>query len=119
MLRPSDLSLESVISLIDLPISGFPITLGNVKCAPITSREGGEEETKAGAGDLGDGTADGSRGAKDGDRGNSLVELTSFESGSRVVEYSSNPDVSDEVLQVSRISRRCNDNTRLQQVYER
>ena len=80
MFLPSDLSLESVVSLADLPIPGFP-----------RSSEADHEDDKK---------EDTSDAEEDGDTGEGLVEFADVELGATVVECSSNSETSGGILQV-------------------
>lgn len=91
VLRPSDLSLESVLSLADLPIPGFatssatsfaskPESLGEQKKAGMSvggKAQEEEEEAKVG-----------------------VVEFADTDLGATVVECSSNSEASEGILQV-------------------
>lgn len=93
MLRPADLSLESVVGLADLPIPGFP------KSPDLLSPEEGLED-KSGAGvgaNAGAGNVDGE--VKE-EEEEDVMEFAYTELGASVVECSSNSETSGGMLQV-------------------
>lgn len=91
MLRPSDLSLESVVSLADLPIPGFPKTSPEASDSSSPLGGGGDEKE-----------ADMEKGAGGDDTEEEKEEVTEFadtELGATVVECSSNSTSSGGLLQ--------------------
>lgn len=105
VLRPSDLSLESIISLADLPIPGFPRTSaeasatagnGNAKkanCEEVTGDSGGNIPTASSLG-----VAEGKTGEEE--EPEVLIEFADASVGAVVTGCSSNYDTSGGVLQV-------------------
>lgn len=98
VLRPSDLSLESILSLADLPLPGFPSTSDG--SAIRGARNGDQVEDKANQRDSGDVLH--SSNALDTDRPgeDDLVEFADAATGAVVARCSSNSDTSGGVLQV-------------------
>lgn len=90
VLRPSDLSLEGVISLADLPIPGFPKSAR----ADTSRPQGGESEACVGDGDGGNGEEDMV------DEDEEMMEFADTDVGAAVVECSSNSETSGGMLQV-------------------
>lgn len=92
VLRPSDLSLEGVISLADLPIPGFPKSAEAE--ADAACPQGGEKEACAGDGD------GGNEEEKMVDEEEHMMEFADTDVGAAVVECSSNSETSGGMLQV-------------------
>lgn len=91
MLRPSDLSLESVLSLADLPIPGFPHTTPRASLAASTSGRGdGDVEAEPGIeGDRVTAADVGLAERTSPDEANAMVEFAVLEGGAVVKECSS------------------------------
>lgn len=97
MLRPVDLSLESVVSLADLPIPGFP---KSPDVLPESSpKEGSEGKGGANAG-AGAGAGSGVVGDGVTAEEEDAMEFACTELGAFVVECSSNSETSGGILQV-------------------
>lgn len=95
MLRPADLSLESVVALADLPIPGFP---KSPEVLPEPSPKEGSEDKGgaiASAGVVGDEV-------KAEEEEDDVMEFACTELGAFVVECSSNSETSGGILQVQR-----------------
>lgn len=90
VLRPSDLSLEGVISLADLPIPGFPKSAEADAACP----QGRENEACASDGD------GGNEEEKMVDEEEHTMEFADTDVGAAVVECSSNSETSGGMLQV-------------------
>lgn len=99
MLRPADLSLESVISLADLPIPGFPKSSEKPPGSSPTEGSEGKDGADvraaeaAGAGDADDEVEEESE--------EDVMEFAYTELGASVVECSSNSETSGGILQVN------------------
>ena len=97
MLRPSDLSLESVVSLADLPIPGFPKSSEAANDSQQDDLKG-QENARVPARVEGGGDGGGEDAAGDG-----VVEFADTEAGAFVLECSSNAETSGGVLQARKI----------------
>lgn len=95
MLRPSDLSLESVVSLADLPISGFPKSSEAADISLVAGLKK-RENARVAAEEGGDGG--GVEAAEEG----GVVEFADTEAGACVFMCSSNAETSEGILQARR-----------------
>lgn len=93
VLSPSDLSLESVVSLADLPIPGFPETSGASPASPGEG-VGQKHRTLAETGGVGD-----THEVEEGGEEEDVMEFAYTDFGASVVECSSNSEFSGGLLQ--------------------
>lgn len=94
MLRPSDLSLESVVSLADLPISGFPKSPEAGSDPRLEGLKGRENAGMTAR------TEDGGDGGVVEAAEEGMVEFADTEAGACVFECSSSSETSGGILQV-------------------